>query len=778
MASLSVLHAVNHRLTNLPVKQLPAITASLAISLSNCGELLSSTQSLSQKSKPGKSDANSENAVQVHRLMTRLSSLLQDRSPEGRWTAVVLIKAAVEAGQWEILRSCEPLVRGLIAILTKPDPNSTKKMALITLTRIFHLTYQYPTLVREITTPSLPGFVTSALNLISVKASSEPVRRLKPHTPFVEIVLQALGELIVRHPTTFRPFSAQIHSVLLAIIGSTSPCFPDPVVDVAERLFVSLHHCAPKNASTDEWKSACHMTIASVHETAQSVFRSVVEQWESVDPATRRSARSSDYTKEVGGQGDALGLGAWQSVNAGVDRLVMLLRLLSTFLETPTASAVAVPIGAILDLTSRLTSLTVPSPGREVQPNQQISRVEREELFTELPRIHTACLSLLLTLSRTLESAVTPVGQTILEQTLWVFPAERFSRQVRSSTYELVQELLPHLGPTMSRQSVSALTGLIRACCSDLLPPTNDQSGPAADTKGKAKPNPTTANADSFLNPTLKQTRLADSSSSPDLHRTAVTFLPAVLMHAPTEHLSPALRAEIDRTIILTADKDAMLASVLNPMPAMKGRAAAASILPFLARSAPTAPDVEALIRPHMPVLIPTSTIGTYDTMDESESESESDPKPTTTIPSQTKSGFLQTSSSATMLQPAAAPQQAPAPQMSKRTYEEEPQVTRSQPPVLTAASERSQSKKPRVAAENPSPSVAAASPATFTGTAAIPAPVPSEITAAAAPAPVSTGGVVASAEDDDEDGSEDDLPALNVDPDTDDDDDDVSMDG
>lgn len=113
MASLSMsLHAVNHRLTNIPVKQLPPIASCLATSLSNCGELLSSPQ----QQKSAKSD--SEDAVQVHRLMTRLTSLLQDRTPEGRWTAVVLVKAVVEAGQWEVLRGCEPFVRGLMAILT------------------------------------------------------------------------------------------------------------------------------------------------------------------------------------------------------------------------------------------------------------------------------------------------------------------------------------------------------------------------------------------------------------------------------------------------------------------------------------------------------------------------------------------------------------------------------------------------------------------------------------------------------------------------------------
>lgn len=110
MATMS-LRAVTHRLTTTPVQQLPPIASFLATSLSDCGELLSAPQN----QKTGKSD--SDNAIQIHKLKTRLGSLLQDRSFEGRWTGVVLVKATVEAGQWEVLRGCEPLVRSLIAIL-------------------------------------------------------------------------------------------------------------------------------------------------------------------------------------------------------------------------------------------------------------------------------------------------------------------------------------------------------------------------------------------------------------------------------------------------------------------------------------------------------------------------------------------------------------------------------------------------------------------------------------------------------------------------------------
>lgn len=111
MASTTSLRAVTHRLTTTPVKELPKIAPHLATSLGDCGQILSAPQS----QKGAKS--GSEAALLVHKLKTRISSLLQDQSVEGRWTGVILVKAAVEVGQWELLRSCEPWVRSLVSIL-------------------------------------------------------------------------------------------------------------------------------------------------------------------------------------------------------------------------------------------------------------------------------------------------------------------------------------------------------------------------------------------------------------------------------------------------------------------------------------------------------------------------------------------------------------------------------------------------------------------------------------------------------------------------------------
>lgn len=63
-----------------------------------------------------KADA-SDSSVLVHKLKTQVSTLLMGRSAEGRFASVILIKAIVDVGGWEVLRGAEPWVRGLLSIL-------------------------------------------------------------------------------------------------------------------------------------------------------------------------------------------------------------------------------------------------------------------------------------------------------------------------------------------------------------------------------------------------------------------------------------------------------------------------------------------------------------------------------------------------------------------------------------------------------------------------------------------------------------------------------------
>ena len=566
-------------------------------------------------------------------------------------------------------------------------------------------------------------------------------------------------------------------------------------MEQAEQLFISLHNCAPKNTAGDEWKNATMLTISSIHRTSDYVFRAIVEQWESVDPALRQAAAPQNYSQEMSDDGsNPLGLPGWRGVHAGVDRLLALLRLLSAFFSTPTASTVTIPMGHILDLTSRLTSVTVPTDGGDAQPNLQISREERESLWAELPRIHAACVNLLLKVSNALETGTFSVAQTILEQVTWVFRAEKFSRNVRVSTYSLVRDLLSTMGPSMAKQNVSSLTDSIRTCCLDVLPPSDDSNSPPGasnDAKGKSKAAQATTNADSFLNPGKQGSQAKQGPSFPDLKRAASELLPVILAAVPTGLLAPSVRAEIDRTIILTADKNAILASVLNPVPAMKGRGAGSSIMPFLARSHADAMDVEGLIRPRMPVLMNAPNMNGYVNADEEEEEDEDMTGPTYQAATES-TGFLKTSPPPVVPAPSApttstGAAQTPATSLNKRVYPEEPPTTQSAVPAETK--EDTNIKRARFEKDTPA-APATESPASFTGTPAIPVQKPSATTSSA-PLPaqttinpnVTTPGPVASKKEASASGaaeeSDDELPTLNLEPDTDDEDeDDMTMDG
>lgn len=76
-----------------------------------CGSVLSAPQELRGKDKA------SEAALLVNKLKTLVSTLLNGRSIQGRFAAVVLVKAIIDVGGWECLRSSEPWVRGLLSIL-------------------------------------------------------------------------------------------------------------------------------------------------------------------------------------------------------------------------------------------------------------------------------------------------------------------------------------------------------------------------------------------------------------------------------------------------------------------------------------------------------------------------------------------------------------------------------------------------------------------------------------------------------------------------------------
>lgn len=616
---LATLRALSFRISSTATAQLPQHVPAIAASLSNCRTLLSSTQTSNAKT-------SSEASVAVHKYRTLLSTLLQDRTVQGRWSAIVLIKATIEVGGWETLQKSLSWVRGLLSIMSKPDPPTSKRLCIITLTRIFMLTREYPTLIREITTPSLPAFVQSGLQLASSNTSSS--LRLT--------VLECFSELLPRHPTIFRSYLKTLRPLLCRLVAPTpSTGLSDDqqgapttvtaeVSDAARRLLVQLPCCAPKGASSEEWENALRTTIGGVHRVADRVFRAVLEDWQS----TVREATSNGHTLDGEVQDledDYLSLPPWSGIFAGSERLIGLLQLVKEYLQSPTANSVIFRVGVAMDLITRVLSLTIPASGSKsfqntVRINNQVSKEERENLWLVLPAVHVAAIELLLAMAHRLQESTLAIDTLVVDQLVWVFGSEKDNALVRTACYLAIAALLERSGLTLPKPSVDSLIPLMRTCCEDLLP---SETSPSVvkDTPGQAKSKGNsqpqgTANADSFLG---SNTTSDPTASYLGLKKAAYDLLPVLLSDVRAQFYSDSLRAGLDRTAVLVQHKEAMLASVLNPPPSKRFGKPAASILPLMARSFPDAKDIEGMLRPRLPVI----RLGGQDTELEEEIEEE-----------------------------------------------------------------------------------------------------------------------------------------------------------
>ena len=604
-SELATLRTLNFRISSTPTPQLPQHVPAIAASLANCRALLSSPQAAGLKS------SSSEASVAVHKYRTLLSTLLQDRTVQGRWSAIVLIKATIEVGGWESLQKASPWVRGLMAILKKPDPPTTKKLCIITLTRIFILTRVYPTLVREITTPSLPTFVTECLRMANER----------PSGGLLQAILQSFHELLPRHPTMFRNHLKTLQPFLASLIAPTPSSklgqeqrpsthrYASEVTTAAQQLYVQTPCCAPKGASSEDWQKYIKNTIKSAHRAADRVFRAVSEDWR---PSTRNTTSTNGHTldDEVQDLEPDMSLPPWSGLFAGSERLVQLLHLVRQHLDSPTAGPVALNLAAIMDLTVRILSLTVPASGGRTLPgsikmNKQVSKDEQESLWLILPDVHVATIEVLLALAERSQSSTLALDSLILDQLVWVFGAEKNVAQVRTACYRAVDCLLQRSGTGLAKSSIDSLVPLMRACCDDLLPSDLATNIPQ-ETPGQAKANgnaqpQSTGNADTFLGAAKTPKHTADGLAG--LTDAAHSLLPTLLGNTRAVYLSDSLRACLDRTAICTQHKDAMLASVLNPPPSKKFGKPTASILPLMARSFPADKNIEGMMRPRMPVI-------------------------------------------------------------------------------------------------------------------------------------------------------------------------------
>lgn len=458
-------------------------------------------------------------------------------------------------------------------------------------------------MVREIATPTLRDFVTACLQILKSPASSKAGQ---PPLRLVETIANALSAITPLYPTTLRPFGAQVkaaYRVYLAPTASDKLAVPQALRTASRQLLVVQHYTTPKNGNADEWIKTIAGFLNSSHATADQVFRAVQESWESNSGYTRKAV---DYDEDPqGGSDSADEFPPWTGVSSGAERLVGLLETIAESLRCPTKTPVAIPVSSLLDLTARISMVLPPKKGPrgqdETQLNSAIGREEKDELWSALPDVHIATIDLLTALIRRLEDGTVTIAADVLLQAVRIIEANQYIPLVRERGYVLLRELLLVHGPTMPKFSVNSLDRIVQGCCRDLLlssghavsklPAGND----AQKQGGNNKPSSAKAssNADAYLSTQDKANSAASDLSATHIEA-ASALLETLLSHLPQQHLKQTLRALIDRTAVLSHNRDAMMSSVLNPYRTHTGKALA-SVFPFLARDFPRDQAVEVL---------------------------------------------------------------------------------------------------------------------------------------------------------------------------------------
>jgi pre-rRNA-processing protein RIX1 len=376
----------------------------------------------------------------------------------------------------------------------------------------------------------------------------------------------------------------------------------DALQTSSRRLLIALHHTSPKNGGAEEWTLLLDELVRTIHLTADQTFRSVKEFWES---AAGYMPSSVDLTQEAHGGGIAQGeLPDWIGVSSGIARISGLVQTISECFAASTRMPVLSSIDAVLDVCSRLTSIVPPDIGGHkalggLNVNPNVGREERDELWSSLPSMHLSVLDLLRLLLRRLGSIMLPAIPEMLSMASRSFATmATCDENVQEHGFQIIKELLLLAGPALPKASVMLLKPVTQLCCDVLLQaaghPKADLGKAVAQLNG-TKVNGLAAHADSIFptekvssNPATRHNRQAG-------HLVAATkLLPVLLSHLPQRCLSQDQRSLIDRTAIVTKDRDAMLASCLHPYTDARGRLFS-SITPFLCQAFPDDQAIEIL---------------------------------------------------------------------------------------------------------------------------------------------------------------------------------------
>lgn len=511
---------------------------------------------------------------------------------------------------------CSILFKSDGKLSQRPEPSSTKKLCIICLTRIFLLTRGNQSLVREMTTPSLPPFITACMRVLQ-DGKMKSSQQISAHDSLLSTILWAFGKLIPLHPKIFKPFVDRIHSIIMPMIAaapssrqaeSSEPqnkltSCPEIVAQKARHVFVLLNFCGSTTSSSQDWEKSLSRVIEDTHFTAHVVFRGFAEESEMSIGNGSVTQNIAPHTGLYQSNEDKPGRPNWIRIHAGLERLNGQILTIQTFLQYPTPVPITVPVSKIFYLIDRILSIIPPSerasrgtdPGTPVKP--ELSRDEREAVWVWLPHLHVSTLALAERFVCRLDDCSISLNQQLIEMVVHVFEHEQSHIKIREAVYRILPLLLPHCASGLHRSLASPLAACLRTCCDDVVHIQTDSGHLQGYSLSNPASNEYAMHADSYFQ---KPNTSSDIGISGSLQNVAASLLSAALAYLPSTFLPFSVRSKIDRSAVLAQNEELLQTSVLNAG-ARKGRKQQSSLLPLLSRHFSESRNTECLIRPRLP---------------------------------------------------------------------------------------------------------------------------------------------------------------------------------
>lgn len=491
-------------------------------------------------------DVFSADSQVLHKFQTRISGLLKSRLPNTRWAAMHIARVSV-LQSWDVLQSHGATWAGIMqSLLDRPENTIVHYAAIDALGTIFASTQGKPELTRTITTPRIPQYVGSLLNL-----SKKPELCLP--------CLQNLRTVLRNQSTTFRPFVGKFSNLLNGIINKaiTEPHTVNrELLSETCNCLASLHMSAAKGSEADEWRSQFLGLLREFHATLDLLISPFINEDVPDDPAVK-SVNLLNLTS------------ASQDLTSLYNKLEVLVSLIRAFLTSGTKIHVRIPFGSVQILTERVLAVSRLSPSK-----QSVDKSQQQLFYNLVENLQILIVQLNLDAVPIISSAYIPHCNSLLHFiNMQVTVTGNIG--LKMLLFELTTELL-RLCKTTNTTMMSYIAQIVVPALKLLSPETFL---------------PISSIADSISNPAAFQ-RSVDSQ-----HKKVLLNL-LVLVIATSPDLNPQIRAQIDRVFIVHGDLRGLEISSLYP--GLQGRY---SIAPLAVQRQPRSTVLSCLIHPRFPPL-------------------------------------------------------------------------------------------------------------------------------------------------------------------------------